>query len=200
MNPNSKDGKVTLWTQQDIRSLDELKKNGTIRIQKHHLEEKFELISGYVINLYSWFIQQAEKRVPRPPGVEFPVWCSVSQENMLRPTEDTVVYVLEVDESEIIYFDGYKWDHVLNHIYIPVDEADQIAYEKEMKKLGHENLYGFFEEGKAHFYPRERKRISDSWIRVFDIDGWNIFRVQANIWEVRQDMVKDILYYKENQA
>ena len=197
MNPTSKDGKVTLWTQQDIRSLDELKNTGKIRIRREHLEEKFELIAPYILNLYGWFVKEAEKRIAKPESVEFPVWCSVSEENMLRPTEGTVVYVLEVDESEIIYFDGSKWDHVLNHIYIPKDAEDEAAYEKEMRSLGHTNLFHFFDEGTAHFYPRERKRITDSWPRVFEVDEWNIFKVQANIWEIRQDMVKDILYYNE---
>jgi hypothetical protein len=33
----------------------------------------------------------------------------------------------------------------------------------------------------------------ESWVRVFDIDKWDIFRIQANIWEIRPEMVKDIL-------
>ena len=35
----------------------------------------------------------------------------------------------------------------------------------------------------------------ESWMRVFEIEDWNIFDVQANIWEVREDMIKDILYW-----
>lgn len=186
--------KVRLWTRQDIKSLEELKKHGVIRIKRDHLEEKFDVISGYIIKLYKWFVNAADQRNPKPADVEFPVWCSISEENMLRPTEDTVVYVLEVDESEIIYFDGVKWDHVLNHLYIPKDQADEEAYKKEMANRGHTNLFVFVDEATAHFYPRERKQVMDSWVRIFDIDEWNIFRVQANLWEIREDMVVDILY------
>lgn len=186
--------KVRLWTRQDIKSLEELKKHGVIRIKRDHLEEKFDAISGYIIKLYKWFVNAADKRSPKPADVEFPVWCSISEENMLRPTEDTVVYVLEVDPSEVIYFDGLKWDHVLNHLYIPKDQADEEAYKKEMASRGHTNLFVFLDEATAHFYPRERKQVMDSWVRIFDIDEWNIFRVQANLWEIRQDMVVDILY------
>ena len=186
--------KVRLWTRQDKKSLEDLKKHGVIRIKREHLDEKFDLIADYIIKCYNWFVKAAEQRCPRPEGVEFPVWCSVSEENMLRPTEDTVVYVIEVDESEVIYFDGFKWDHVLNHIYIPKDKADEEAYKKEMASRGHTNLFAFLDEATTHFYPRERKQVIDSWIRVFDIDEWDIFRVQANLWEIREDMVVDILY------
>lgn len=196
MEPLQTGEKVTLWTRQDINSLEQLKKKGVIRIDRNHLLGKFDVISDYIIKLYRWFVHAAEKRVPKPEGVEFPIWCSISEENMLRPTEDTVVYVLEVDPAEVIYFDGTKWDYVLNHLYIPKDAADEAAYKKEMETRGHKNLFSFIEESTAHFYPRERRQVMDSWVRIFEIDTWDIFKVQANIWEIRPEMIKEILHFQ----
>lgn len=186
--------KVTLWTRQNKKSLEELKSEGVIRIKKRHIEEKFDLIADYITFLYKWFVEEASKRVQRPAGVEFPIWCSVSEEYMLRPTENEIVYVLEVDEADIIYFDGQKWDYVLNHHYIPKDEADAEAYEKELKDKGFRDSYSFIDENTGHFYPKERKRVMDSWIRIFEADKRDIFKVQANIWEIRPEMIKNILY------
>jgi len=93
--------KVTLWTRQDIKSLDELEKNGVLRITQNHINKKFDIIADYITEVYQWFVKAASQRVPKPEDVEYPIWCSVSEENMLRPTEDTVVYVIEVDESDI---------------------------------------------------------------------------------------------------
>ena len=185
--------KVTLWTRQDIRSLEELETNGVIRIKKDNLEEKFDLISDHIINLYKWFVNAASEKVPKPEEVEFPIWCSISEEYMLRPTKNQVVYVLEVDKSEIIYFDGLKWDYVLNHHYIPRDDKDAEKYAREMESKGYKNTFSFIDEKTVHFYPEERKRVMDSWTRVFEIDQWDKFIVQANIWEIRRDMIKDIL-------
>ncbi|WP_025642020.1 DUF3841 domain-containing protein [Schnuerera ultunensis] len=189
--------KATLWTRQNIKSLDDLRNNGIIRITRKHLEEKFEEIADYIIELYNWFTNAANNMISKPKEVEFPIWCSINEENMLRPTLDAVVYVLEVDESEIIYFDGMKWDYVLNHLYIPRDARDEEEYRKNIKKKGFKDIFSVMDERTIHFYPEERKRIMDSWMRIFEIDEWNIFRVQANIWEIRPEMVKDILYYKE---
>jgi hypothetical protein len=157
------------------------------------------VISEYIIKLYQWFVKAADARVPKPKEVEFPIWCSISEENMLRPTEDSVVYVLEVDPSEIIYFDGQKWDYVLNHLYIPKDEADEAAYKKEMARRGHTNLFVFLDESTTHFYPLERKQVMDSWHRIFEIDQWDIFRIQANLWEIRPEMIVDVLYADQGQ-
>lgn len=186
--------KVTLWSRQHIKSLKELENNGVIRITHSHLEEKFDEIAGYIINLYKWFVSAAEEMVTKPDGVEFPIWCSISEENMLRPVKDQIVYVLEVYRSDIIYFDGLKWDYVLNHHYIPKDQKDAEEYAKEMELKGFENSYSFINDRTAHFYPAEKKRVMDSWYRIFEIENWDIFRVQANIWEIRPEMIKEILY------
>lgn len=191
----NKSDKVKLWSRQHIKSLEELQRNGTIRINRKHLEEKFDVITDYIAYLYNWFVKAAEKKVPKPEEVEFPIWCSVSEENMLRPTEDQVVYVLEVDKSEIIYFDGMKWDYVLNHHYLPKDEKDAEEYEKELKTKGYDNSFSFLDERTSHFYPSERKKVMDSWYRIFEIEEWDIFRVQANIWEIKPEMIKDIIYF-----
>lgn len=190
----NKSDKVTLWTRQDIKSLEELNINGVIRIKRKHLEEKFDEITDYIEYLYEWFVNEAEKKLPKPKEVEFPIWCSVSEENMLRPTENQIVYVLEVDKSEIIYFDGSKWDYVLNHHYIPKNEKDAEEYAKNLEQKGFNDTFSFMDSKTSRFYPSERKRVIDSWHRIFEIDKWDIFRVQANIWEIRPEMIIDILY------
>ncbi|MDD2494011.1 MAG: DUF3841 domain-containing protein [Tissierellia bacterium] len=197
INSNNLTNKVTLWTRQNKKSLDELKDNGVIRISRKNLEEKYDIISDHVIYLYKWFVDAAKEIVPIVKGVEFPIWCSVSEEYMLRPTIDEVVYVLEVDKSDIIYFDGMKWDYVLNHHYIPKDEKDAIEYDNYIERKGFKNSYSFIDEKTAHFYHEERKKVMDSWKRIFEIDEWDIFKIQANIWEIRPEMIKDILYYEK---
>ena len=37
----------------------------------------------------------------------------------------------------------------------------------------------------------------DSWERVFEIDNWNIFTTQANIWEIRPENILEIFRYEE---
>lgn len=189
-------GKVTLWTRQDIRSLKDLEEKGVHRIQKWYIEEQFEDISDHYIPLYRWFVNKANEKVPKPEGVEFPIWCSISEKSMLRPIVDSVVYVVDIDESEVIYFDGRKWDYVLNHLYLPKDEEDMENYRKEIERKGLKDSFSFIDGKYASFYPLEKKKVMDSWTRVFEIEDWNIFGVQANIWEIRKDMVKDIIHYK----
>lgn len=190
------DEKVTLWTRQDIRSLKILEETKVFTTKREFIEEDYGDIADHFIKLYKWFVEAAEKRVPRPEGVEFPIWCSISSENMYRPIEGTVCYVLEVPKSQIIYFDGGKWDYVLNHTYLPKDPEDHKKYIKEIEFKGFKDIFSVYDGKFTSFYPEEKQRIIDSWHRVFEIENWNIFSVQANIWEIRPEMIKDIMHYE----
>ncbi len=195
MNTNTDSSKDTIWTRQNIKSLDDLKSNGVYRVKRQYIEEQFRDIAPFYINLYKWFVHAAKSKISVPDGVEFPIWCSVSREGMLSPIENTIAYELEVDSSEVIYFDGNKWDHVLNHWYIPKDKKDAEAYAERMKHMGLEETTSFIEGKYANFYPMEKKIVMNSWYRIFDIDNWNMYTTQANIWEIRPDMVKNIYYF-----
>ncbi len=183
---------VTLWTRQDEKSLRQLEKNGVIHNKREYIEAQYEDIADHFIKLYRWFVEAASRRVPKPENVEFPIWCSVSLANMLRPSEGTVCYELELPRDKVIYFDGAKWDYVLNHIYIPKDDQDQREYVEDLKRKGFKDEFNLYEGRYAHLYPLERKRIIDSWERIFEIDRWNEFVVQGNIWEIRPENIKKI--------
>ena len=62
------------------------------------------------------------------------------------------VYVLEVDKSEVVYFDGMKWDYVLNHHYVPKDEKDAEEYLKDLERKGFKNSYSFINEKTCLLY------------------------------------------------
>ena len=120
--------------------------------------------------------------------------CSISTKCCLRPIENTVVYVLKVPEDKIIYFDNLKWDYVLNRIYIPKDAEDAKKYSKHLKELGVADGFSFFAGKYKGMFPEEEERIRKSWIRAFEIDEWSPFNVTGNIWEIRTEWVKKIVY------
>ena len=46
-------------------------------------------------------------------------------------------------------------------------------------------------------YPDEAKRVIDSWERIFDINDWNVFEIQANLWKIKKEWVKDVLFHED---
>lgn len=187
------DDKVILYTRQHENSLYELKNKGRITNKEIYVRLHMLDIAPYFMEKYRLFVKMAEKIVPRPEGSDYPIWCSISKRNCLRPIEKEVVYQIEVPKSEIIYFDGGKWDYVLNNIYIPKDEEDRINYHKEIDALGVNDEYNFIDGKYKGMYPEIEEKIRNSWDRIFQIDNWSDFVVQANIWHIKKDWVLRII-------
>lgn len=193
VNPYTMGDKTLLFTSQDARSLEIIEKEGRFINKREYIESHMEDISPLILSCYDWFVKEAQKRVNKPDDVNYQIWCSVSARNCMRPYEGEVAYVLEVPNDKIMYFEGSKWDYVLNLHYVPNDDEDLKRYQTDIRSKGFNNSFEFLQGRYARMYPMEEKKIRDSWIRVFDVKEWNIFSVQANIWEIRKEWIKCII-------
>lgn len=101
---------VNLYTRQNDKTLYQLERNGRIINERIYVELHFGDIAPLFMESYDWFTREAAKKVAKPEDVKAPIWCSISPDNCLKPIPDTVVYVLEVPQDQIIYFDDVKWD------------------------------------------------------------------------------------------
>jgi len=181
--------RISLWTRQDVASLEGLIHGEPYRAKESAIKSWYGDITPYYLELYQWFVEAASRRLVRPEGAIYPIWCSVSSQYMLRPIPGTVVYELSVNKEETVFFDGSRWDLVLNHRFVPETREEEDAYQKDLKEKGFPEGTTFIGEAMARRYPAERDRVIESWERVFQADGLDLFRLQANLWEIRPDQV-----------
>lgn len=193
-----KDGKINLFTCQNDKSLEILKKDKRIVNKKSYIEDSFGVISDIFIRGYDWFVKEAEKRVKKPAGAEYHIWCSTNAENCMKPIENEVIYIVEVPIEQVVFFDSVKWDHVLNLRYVPKNDKDYDNYIENLNKKGIQSEYDIFDDAKGNLNLLERQKIIESWPRIFEIDNTPVHFIQANIWEIKEEWIKDIIYYNEN--
>lgn len=136
----------------------------------------------------------AAKRVPKPDDVSYPIWCSVSKGNCLKPIDKEVVYAITVPKDKVIYFDGAKWDLVLNNQYVSLDEDDAKRFEKELAKRRIDNSFNIFDRKYDEMFDDLREEIMSSWERIFEITDKSEFVVQANLWQIKEEWIKHIIY------
>ncbi len=184
---------INLYTRQHENSIYELRQKGQITNKEIYIRLHMRDIAPFFLEKYSIFTKMTNKRIAKPQGVEYPIWCSVSKENCLHPIEKELVYALKVPRDEIIYFDGGKWDFVLNNLYIPLDKEDKLAYQKELMGYGVSNSYELLLDRNKSIYAHLENKITHSWERIFEIDQWNPFVVQANLWQIKEEWVQHIL-------
>lgn len=187
--------KVRLWTNQHKNSLKIIEQKGRFINRKEYILSKFEDISEFFIEKYDYFTMEASKRLDKPVDVEYPIWCGISKRATFANTPETVIYELLVPKNKVIYFDGSKWDYVLNNIYLPVDEKDRKRFHKEIEKYGLPDEFNFIHGKYQGWYPEIEKEIKNSWQRIFHVEGMNDLIIQANIWEIQKDWVERVVHY-----
>lgn len=182
---------VNLYTRQHENSLYELKNKGIIQNKRLYVSLHMRDISDFFLEKYDYFVKMASKRVPKPNDISYPIWCSVSKMNCLKPIEKEVVYAITVPKDEVIYFDGAKWDLVLNNQYVPLDEDDAKRFDKELVKRRIDNS---FDRKYDEMFDNLREEIVNSWERIFEITDRSEFVVQANLWQIKEEWIKHIVY------
>nr|WP_307999181.1 DUF3841 domain-containing protein [uncultured Merdimonas sp.] len=184
----------TLWTRQRPEVWEELKKSGVYRVKKEYIEEKNGSISEYYLELYRWYTKAAEKYITIPPGCEYPIWLSVSEDFMLQPVENTVIFRLDIPEGQYLICNMEGWGYRVNYWYVPLDKADDEKHKKELARYGIAAEDELVTGRKGDFYPMLRRKITDSWERIFTVPP-DAEDAAATAWELRKEWVQEVRRY-----
>lgn len=197
MEWTSKVARIELYTRQHENSIFELLKKGVITNKETYIRLHMGPDAEYFIERYRTFVQMAEILVPRPDQSNFPIWGSPSKAYCLKPEENSLVYCLEVPKEEVIYFDGLKWDYVLNYLYVPLDESDKKEHQDKLKAQQAPTGQELFSQRYSGMFPEIKKTIRDSWWRIFQVDDCDLFTLQGNIWQIKKEWITNILSFGE---
>lgn len=181
-------GSITVYTKQDMRILDALEQTG-----RHTAKEKFVMQnedSSLMRTAYDWLMRHHPDKENRPADADYPVWVSYRRDATMLPGPGYVILELNIDSGLITPINIAKWGAVNNCSYIPADEEDGKRHRREMKALGLNDV----KVCTTQFYPELRKKIEDSWLRLFDehIQLGNDL-TYGLIWEVRKEWITNVI-------
>ena len=182
----------TVWTRQHPAVLEELERCGRYMVKEEAIRAKNGDMADFYLNLYRWYTRQGERFVPRPQGVEFPIWGSLSRECMLQPVEGSVVLTLRVPEEALLITDAERWGYRVNQWYIPLDQEDERRHNAELERYGIASESALIDSDKGNFYPLLRRKIVDSWMRLFTCPPRPGDMAQATLWELRREWVQEV--------
>ena len=185
-------GTIRVWTRQDRRILKVLEDENRYICQPEFIDMKMENFSPYYKTLYKWYVSKAVKKVPKPSDtILYPIWVSVDENMQLNNTAQTVILELEVDEDLVIVTDQEKWGYVVNFFYLPYNQADLEAHNKELKRFGIGDESALIHSDKGNFYPLLKQKIIKSWDRLFE-DYTLSGVMQGTIWEIKKEWIINI--------
>ena len=180
--------KVKVWTRQSEEILDILEKEGRYIVKKEYIEKKMEEHAGLYLDVYTWYSSKAENISPKPPGVKYPVWVSLLQEEKLDDCEGNVTLELSIDRSSLIILDIDKWGYIVNYMYIPKDKQDEEEHDRMLASYRIDDTKAYM----TPFYPSVKSKIMKSWDRLFD-DTIVMSPVKiGTIWEIKKEWILNI--------
>lgn len=188
---------MTLWTRQVPQVWEELEKTGVYRVKEEYIRKKNDTIADYYLELYRWYTKEARKHIEIPEELQYPVWLCVSEETMLQPTANTVILKIEVPKDKVMICNMEAWGYVVNYWYVPLDDKDEEEHNAELKRYGVQEDE-LIRTSKGNFYPLLKKKIVDSWGRVFTMPPANNNDAVATIWEIRREWVKEVRIYGDD--
>lgn len=184
----------TLWTRQRPEVWEELKNSGIYRVKKEYIEEKNGSIADYYLELYRWYTKAAKKYITIPPDCEYPIWLSMSEEFMLQPVEHTVILRLEIPEGQYLICNMEGWGYRVNYWYVPLDKEDDERHKMELARYGIAAEDELVTGRKGDFYPILRRKITDSWERIFTVPP-DEEDAAATAWELHKEWVQEVRQY-----
>ena len=183
--------KTTVWSKQHSNVLKLLDANGRYVAQKAYIHKDLQEHSRYILEAYDWYVRRVSSKYPRPDDVRYPVWISLSRENTMIASENTVTLEMEIDDRIIMPVNINKWSMILNYSYIPKDEGDAQRHRALLKQYNVSDAKAYM----SSFYPQIKKEIVTSWDRLFDDNiVVNDNRMKyGTVWELRKEWVVGVI-------
>lgn len=180
------------WTRQTAEVLKELETTGEYRVKEEYIRKKNGDIAGYYLELYRWYTEKSRAYLPAAVEGEFPIWFSLNSDYRLQKTEGTVIIRARIPGEMALVIDAGRWDSRGNHMYICKNAKDRADFEKLL------NTYGIYDETiladrKGIFYPMLRKRMMESWERLFTMPPDRPENGYATTWVLKQEWIEEII-------
>ncbi len=180
-------GEITLWSSQQPIVLDTLAREGVYRVRRAFVGQKYGP-SGWNFQMaYGFFVREAGKRLPPPPGAESPVWCFLDRKWVDVPAGASLLRIVP-PRTQVLLFDLRRWNRILNLEYLPSGPEDAAAFARELERQGVSNPLDLF---RTPYYPQLRRRVEESWKGLFqDPEHLEPAYTQAALWELRPEWVE----------
>ena len=182
--------KLTVWTRQSEKILQDLNENNRYIVKREYIQEKMEEHSNLYLDVYNWYASRAQKIVPKPDDVVYPIWVSVTENSKLGPSEEHVFLELEVDRSDLVIIDQEKWGYIVNYMYLPKDKQDEAEHDALLARYQTHDTAAYL----SPFYPAIKTKIIKSWDRLFDDEVIAYHDMLGTLWEIKPEWIRQIIH------
>jgi galactokinase/mevalonate kinase-like predicted kinase len=181
------------WTRQVPQVWEEIEQTGNYKVKEEYIRIKNDTIADFYLKLYEWYTQKSRAYVDIPEDAKYPIWFSLSEDFRLQKVPGTVTMRVEIPEENVLVIDMEKWDYRGNLMYVAIDQKDRDNFERELARYGIGDETALAESAKGNYYPLLKKKVIDSWERVFTMPPALLEKGFATTWEIKKEWVKEVV-------
>lgn len=156
--------KITLYSPQSSQVAEIIRREGVCFSRPEFISKKYGESAPLFLTAYSWFVREAAKIVPPPPGASFPYWAVADPKSVDRSAGGELL-VLSVPADQVILFDLYDWNKILQLRPLTDDPREEKELLRELSLRGLDLNKVML----SSFYPDFREQILASWQRLFPV-------------------------------
>lgn len=176
---------ISLWTMQSYYALQALDGAGVYQVKRRYVDQKYGEAGRSFQIAYRFFVEEAARRLPPPPGAESPIWLYRDRRWADSGPGGTLLEVHAPAQLAIL-FDLRSWNRILNLTYLPRDQADEEAFAAQLARQGVSRPTDIF---LTPYYPQLKSQVYQSWKRLFTDAPPPPEYTQAALWELHRDWV-----------
>lgn len=161
------DRSIVLYTFQTDLVLDNLRKNRINYVKKVYIAKKYEETADVFLQAYAWYVERAQRIVPKPEEAESPIWTFCDPTYIEKQVGGQVLK-MQVPMDEAVFFRMSDWNKILNFRCVGKNEEEEKAFSQKLVQ------YGISYEGDVYmtpFYPHMKKELLQSWNNLFQYDA-----------------------------
>lgn len=178
---------MIFYTRQSPKVLEELRTNGRYIVQEEYILNKYTTISNHYAPLYRRLTAYARGRVSIPEDAMYPVWLSPEGTDLIPESDDSVFLRLDIPEGHFILANNEVWDFMINHLYFPTDQSDELDHEAELEKYNISSPSSLVSGNAGNFYPVLRQKVIRSWERIYTMMPSDPNMIVGLAWELKRE-------------
>lgn len=178
---------MIFYTRQDPRVLLELQSNGVYSVKEEYVRQKYTTITEHYAALYRRLTLLARRYINIPDDLLYPVWLTPEGTATIPESGDAVFLRFDIPEGSYILANDEVWDYMINHLYFPSDEADEIAHESELARYGISSPSSLVSGNAGNFYPLLRQKVLKSWEKIYTATPADPDHIVGLCWELHKE-------------
>ncbi len=127
--------KITLYSPQSSQVAEIIRREGVCFSRPEFISKKYGESAPLFLTVYSWFVREAAKIAPPPPGASFPYWAVADPKSVDRSAGGELL-VLSAPADQVILFDLYDWNKILQLRPLTDDPREEKELLRELSLRG----------------------------------------------------------------